>query len=48
MDKQEQIISKMDELLGEIRAGKAESAASIALQQRYIPKKRPFIKFIIL
>lgn len=50
MDKQEHIISKMDELLGEMRAGRAESASSIALPLRHksLPKYIPIIKFLIL
>ncbi|CAM3799616.1 DUF4230 domain-containing protein [Mesobacillus thioparans] len=48
MDKQEHIVSKMDELLEEIRSGRAESAASLALKQQYLPKRKQFTNLLVL
>ena len=48
MDKNEMIISKIDELLDEVRTGKAESTSSTARVQKKMPKPRRFPTFLVL
>jgi hypothetical protein len=48
MEKNESIISKIDELLDEVRTGKAESSAAIARRHKKLPKRRRFATFLIL
>lgn len=48
MDKNEKIISNIDELLDEVRTGKAESSASIARRHKKFPKRRRFATILIL
>lgn len=48
MDKNETVISKLDQLLDEVRIGKAESSASNTRRHTRLPKWRRFPTFLIL
>lgn len=48
MDKQEKVISKLDELLTELRAGRAESSASLAVHPVRSPKLSIISRIIII